>query len=210
MSSGSAPYVSLTDAVNLLRRGGVLVYPTETFFAVGCSALFADSVARVYQLKRRSAKKPLPLLTSDRAMVARFADLYDVPETLLAFWPAPLTLVLPALPGFLTPTLLNEDGKVAVRVTSHPVASALSFALDAPVTASSANIQSHSPARLARDVEEEVVAAADAILDLEPEPCGGFASTIVEPLEGWRLRLWREGAVPVKRLVAAGFTIEAR
>lgn len=199
--------VAFPDAVKLLRRAGVIVYPTETFLAVGCDAASEEAVARIYQVKRRAATKPLPLVAPDRGMVARYADLSAAPEPLLACWPGPLTLVLPARGLRVVPALLDTEGKVAVRVTPHPAAQALGLAIDSLLTASSANMQAHRPARVVAELEEDLARAVDGILDMDPEPSGGLPSTIVEPLENGTVRVWREGAIPLTSIAAMGLAL---
>ena len=96
------------------------------------------------------------------------------------------------------------EGRVAVRVTPHPVAAALSIAIDAPLTVSSANIQAHNPARTAADIEEALALACGGILDEGPEPEGGLPSTILEPLPDGSCRVIREGAIPLAALASDG------
>ena len=197
-------YVSLSEAVALLKEGGLLAFPTETFYAVGGSALDAGAVERVYQAKLRQATKPLPVAAGDRGLLGRYVDFTHVPDVLLRRWPGPLTLVLPACPGVFPSKLLDREGRVAVRVTPHPVAAALSIAIDAPLTVSSANIQAHNPARTAADIEEALALACGGILDEGPEPEGGLPSTILEPLPDGSCRVIREGAIPLAALAFDG------
>ena len=116
--------MELAQAAEFLRSGGALVFPTETFYGVGCLAANADAVARVYQLKRRPVHKPLPLLAAHAAQVDEVAELAAMPRGLLSFWPGPLTVLLPARPC-LPPALVNGEGLAAVRVTPHPLAAQL-------------------------------------------------------------------------------------
>lgn len=188
----------------LLKEGGLLAFPTETFYAVGGSALDAGAVERVYQAKLRQARKSLPVAAGDRGLLGRYVDFTHVPDVLLRRWPGPLTLVLPACPGVFPAKLLDREGRVAVRVTPHPVAAALSIAIDAPLTVSSANIQAHNPARTAADIEEALALACGGILDEGPEPEGGLPSTILEPLPDGSCRVIREGAIPLAALASDG------
>ena len=117
------------DAARRLRDGGVLAFPTETFYGLGCCADQAVAVARVYQAKRRPVHMPLPLLAGSLDLLRPYVTLEQAPEALLtAFWPGPLTVVLTArltpLEGRrpLAPQLVNPKGKAAVRLTPHPLA----------------------------------------------------------------------------------------
>ena len=88
--------MDLAQAARFLRAGGVLIFPTETFYGMGCLAAHAEAVARVYQLKCRPVHKPLPLLAAHAAQVDDVAELAAMPKGLAAFWPGPLTVLLPA------------------------------------------------------------------------------------------------------------------
>ncbi|MBO5490817.1 MAG: Sua5/YciO/YrdC/YwlC family protein, partial [Desulfovibrio sp.] len=124
----------LDAAARLLRRGGVLAFPTETLSGLGCLALDAAAVAQVYQLKRRPVHKPLPLLAADAAQADAVADLAAMPQDLRAFWPGPLTVLLPGR-AVLPPALKDSRGRAAVRVTSHPRAAALALRAGGALTA---------------------------------------------------------------------------
>lgn len=224
--------MDLAQAARFLRAGGVLIFPTETFYGMGCLAAHAEAVARVYQLKCRPVHKPLPLLAAHAAQVDDVAELAAMPKGLAAFWPGPLTVLLPAR-ACLPQALVNAEGQVAVRVTPHPLAAQLAVEAGGALTASSANLsggeavrnpQQLDPALLdaLQQMAQEIPMPASGkdfmhnqqpILLGGPPPAGGLPSTVVEPLgcakEGaGRLRVLRAGAVSVAELVAAGFTVE--
>lgn len=192
MISSSEQAAALLKAVRILGQGSCLIYPTETFFGLGCDARNAEAVAQIYQAKGRTATKPLPLIAASLAMVAELCDVRAVPEAVLRLWPGPLTLVLPAKVPFPAP-LLDTRGCVAIRVSTHPVAAALSAEVG-PLTATSANRQGLPPARFARDLDPRLTKELP-VLDLPPEPCGGLASTIVSFPAPGLVRLHREGPV---------------
>ena len=224
--------MNMAQAARFLRAGGVLIFPTETFYGMGCLAAHAEAVARVYQLKCRPVHKPLPLLAAHAAQVADVAELAAMPKGLAAFWPGPLTVLLPAR-ACLPQALVNAEGQVAVRVTPHPLAAQLAVEAGGALTASSANLsggeavrnpQQLDPALLdaLQQMAQEIPMPASGkdfmhnqqpILLGGPSPAGGLPSTVVEPLgcakEGaGRLRVLRAGAVSVAELVSAGFTVE--
>ena len=129
----------IQEAVAVLKRGGVVVFPTETAYALGADARNAVAVGRVFALKGRNEEKSLPLIASSREMVERFAG---IPRALAALadvhWPGALTLVLPVMGEPLAPGVMR-GGTVAVRVSSHEVARALCEGLGAPIVSTSAN-----------------------------------------------------------------------
>lgn len=208
------------EAAVLLARGGIVIYPTETLYAIGCRADKPDACARLCTLKGRPRGSPLPLLAADRAQAARAVRLEAAPQDLLdAFWAGPLSLLLPALPA-LAPEARNEDGLAALRVTSHPLAARLATLAGGALTASSANFSGAAPAARAEALDPALLAAlAQAGPDTgivlaaspEEEPRGGLPSTLVRPLpgDGHALRLLRAGAVSAEALKEAGFRVEA-
>ncbi|MDO8700059.1 MAG: L-threonylcarbamoyladenylate synthase, partial [Deltaproteobacteria bacterium] len=152
---------NLTDAVAALKRGEVIVYPTETLYGLGADALNLDAVERVFQLKGRDLNNPFPVLVAHREMLGALVD--EIPalaEKLMAnFWPGPLTLVLPARKDVPRP-LLNFSGGIGMRISSEPIATELVRALGRPLTATSANLSGLTPARTveqARDYFSEEI-----------------------------------------------------
>ena len=231
--SNPAAGMELAAAATFLLQGGVLVFPTETFYGLGCLAANAQAVAKVYQLKCRPVHKPLPLLAAHAAQVDAVAELAAMPRGLLPFWPGPLTVLLPARPC-LPQALVNEQGLVAVRVTPHPLAAQLAEQAGGALTSSSANLSGGAPVCLPGELDPALMdslqrmaqgmphsggcvenaenAAPVPLLLGGPLPAGGLPSTVVEPLPGTkreagRLRIVRAGAVSPAALEAAGFTL---
>ena len=200
--------VSPDGAVELIKTGGVVIFPTETFFGMGGRALDADATARVFRIKRRSSMRPLPLVAANEDQL----DLVcRMPEGLLpllrVFWPGPLTVVLPA--RLRVPEILNGGtGKVAVRIPAHPVCRGLALAVGEPLTASSANMSGALPVTRMEDLDPELVRGVDGVLDAPPAPNGGEPSTLIEPQDDPHIiRILRAGAVSAHELEAAGFVV---
>ena len=182
------PSSRLAFAVEALRRpGGVICYPTETVYGLGGRACDAASAERIGRLKGRGLQ-PLIVLVAGvpEGLPAAAAPLIE------AFWPGPMTLIVPALPG-IAPSVLGPDGTVAVRWSSHPVVQELVEAVG-PITSTSAN-RTGEPPLLIGTCPLDV----DLTLDfgpLEPEP----PSTLVDLASG---RLLREGrlAPAIRRML---------
>jgi len=137
-----------SQAVEALRRGDVIVFPTETFYGLGADALNPAAIDKILLLKGRNPDSPIPLIVAERAMLEAVVREFSPIAQRLAdrFWPGPLTLVLPAKERLPAP-LLNRDGGVGVRISSHPLARRLSWELGRPITATSANLSGRAPAR---------------------------------------------------------------
>ncbi|MDR1658794.1 MAG: threonylcarbamoyl-AMP synthase [Desulfovibrio sp.] len=209
---------AIADAAQCLRRGGVLIFPTETFYALGCLASNAAAVDRIYRLKSRSPAQPLPLLAADRSQAALAARLESAPQALLErFWPGPLSVLLPARPSLPQP-LVNNKGRTAVRISPHRQAAELARLAGGPLTASSANLHGRRPVCRFQDIDEELIRELDkygaeaGLFEGDTQPDGGLPSTLVEPLALTErgktcLRLVRAGAVSAEDLEDAGFRV---
>jgi L-threonylcarbamoyladenylate synthase len=205
--AGSPLEAKVAAAAGALRRGGVVAYPTETFYGLGALAADAAAVERLVRVKGRPDGKPLPLLGADLSQVEQVAQLSPLARRLAAvLWPGPLTLVVPARPG-LHVAITGGGGTVGVRVTSSPLAAALARAAGGPLVATSANLAGQPPAAAAAALDPALVARLDLVLDGGPTP-GGLPSTVVA-VEGARLRLLRPGATSVDEVSrAAGVPLE--
>lgn len=149
---------SIKEAVRILREGGVVVYPTETAYAIGCDWASKPARARIFKIKKRPLEKDLPVICAHKAMAARFFKFNKLERKLAAeYWHGPLTMVLERkeasmgiLSTFLTCGATQKSGQdahgreVAVRVSSDEVARALSRGLGAPIISTSANISGKS------------------------------------------------------------------
>lgn len=188
-------------AAEVLRRGGLVAYPTETFYGLGALARDAAAVERLARAKGRPDGKPLPLLAADRAQVDTVAEVGPAAARVAAaLWPGPLTLVLPARPG-LAPAVAAGTATVGVRVPGSEIARALARAAGGPLVSTSANLSGAPPPARPEELSVELRARVDHVLDGGPTP-GGLASTVVA-VEGDALRLVREGAVPFGAVLAA-------
>jgi L-threonylcarbamoyladenylate synthase len=169
-----------------LRRGLVICYPTETFYGLGIDPDIEAARERVYALKGRDARKDLPLIASDVAMVAAFCDVSDARFEPLArrFWPGPLTLILPRRAG---------GGSLAIRVSSHPLARQLAAALGKPIVSTSANRTSLAPVTDPSALAPELLDGIQILVDAG-RCSGGRPSTIVSLVNG-EARVQREGAI---------------
>jgi L-threonylcarbamoyladenylate synthase len=178
----------------LLRGGGVVAYPTETFYGLGALARDAAALERLANAKGRPEGKPLPIVAADAAMAAEVAVIEGLARLLAErFWPGPLTLVVPARPGLGAP-ITGGTGTVGIRVPGSEVARALCRAAGGPIVSTSANPAGAPPPASAGALDPGLVARLDGVLDAGPTP-GGAPSTVVA-VDGDRLTLLRAGAVP--------------
>jgi L-threonylcarbamoyladenylate synthase len=178
-----------------LKKGGLVAYPTETFYGLGAAALDGGAVRRIFEVKRRPESKPLLVLVDSVEMVERLAVISEPARRLMAqHWPGALTLVLPAQPS-VPVEVTAGTGTVGVRLSPHPIARGLARALGGPVTAPSANRSDDPPPTTADAVLRDLDGAIALVLDGGPT-AGGLASTVLDVTVD-PPRVIRQGAVRV-------------
>jgi len=189
----------IAQAADVLRRGGVVAYPTDTLYGLAVDPRRDSAVARLYAAKGRAASTAVPLIASSLEQ-AQEAAIFGERELRLAstFWPGPLTIVMPPRSGIAAP-VLGGGTTIALRVPSHAVARALAASFGFCITATSANRSGHPPAVTGADIAAALETALDLILDAGALP-GGLPSTIVE-IAATGPRLVRAGAVAWERVL---------
>jgi len=192
---------ALNAAVAALRRGELIVYPTETLYGLGADATNCDAVAALARLKQRPLGKPMAVLVTGREMLESLAaEVGHAAATLIErFWPGPLTLVLPAIPS-LPVELTGDTGTIGVRQSSHPIAARLVELLGAPLTCPSANPAGAEPPTTADRARSYFGVSISVYVDGGPVP-GGVGSTVFS-LVG-EPRVLRAGPVPERAILEA-------
>jgi L-threonylcarbamoyladenylate synthase len=198
--SSLEPEVAVIErAIDVLREGGIVAYPTETFYGLAVDPRSDTAVARLFEAKGRSETVPIPLIAATLEQAEEAAIFSDAERRLAhAFWPGPLTVVARARPA-LAPRLLAGGETIAVRVPAHAVARAIARELRFCITSTSANRSGSGPAVAAADVVSAVEREIDLLLD-GGSTQGGSPSTIVEMGKDGP-RLVRAGAVAWKRVL---------
>jgi len=192
----SAPQTSaLEEAADILREGGVVAYPTETFYGLGVDAFNEVAIKKLYQIKGRDLNKPISILIRDQEMLKQVANsIPPVAERLMQeLWPGPLTLIFKCrdqLPSYLT----GGTGKVGVRISSQLTAQRLLEILELPITATSANLSGGKSPITAQEILGSSANGIDLILDGGKLP-GQRGSTIVD-LTLFPPKIVREGEIP--------------
>ena len=201
---------NIDQAVERLQSDGLLIYPTETFFALGCKISSEKSISDIFKTKKRLLAMPLPVIIANMDQLMPVTSLNtsiqeDVEVLAQAFWPGPLSLILPARVT-VSPLLTGGTGKIAIRQSSHPVAIELAKRIGEPLVSSSANISGTAPVNQITEMNQVFIESIGAVLDLAPAPHGGLASTIIEPKGNKELLIHREGFVSLAAIQALGFT----
>lgn len=188
----------IKEAVRVLDANGVVMYPTESSYALGANALEEAAIRRVLCAKERPSSKPIPVIVSDLGMWKKYSYFNKSAETLVKkFMPGPLTIALrKKLP---VPDILNPFA-IAARIPSHPVARALVNETNYPITSTSANVSGKPPVYHVGQVPSRLESVVDLILDAgvlrKKKP-----STIVDFTVGSEPVVTREGSVPTSAVL---------
>jgi L-threonylcarbamoyladenylate synthase len=187
---------ALLAAAETVLRGGVIAFPTDTLYGLGCSLFDVAAVELIARLKRRDRSLAVISLIPDSAQVYGLAsEVNQVAERLIArFWPGPLSLIFKAAPLIPAP-VRGAGGTVALRCPKDRLSQALLDRIGGPVVSSSANLTGQRPAESADEVVRIFGNQLDLVLDGGPRH-GGLPSTLVD-VSGARPRLLRRGAVDV-------------
>ncbi|MBI5327416.1 MAG: threonylcarbamoyl-AMP synthase [Deltaproteobacteria bacterium] len=181
---------------DVFRKGGLVAYPTETFYGLGVDPFNKTAVKKLFTLKGREADKPISILVKDKNMLAEIAE--EIPSAaeklIKKFWPGPLTIIFNARKS-IHEILTAGTGKVGVRISSNPVTQKLLEAIDSPITTTSANPSGKKSPLTAREVTDYFGDKVDLIID-GGKLYGKLGSTIVDVTEG-DLKVIREGELPV-------------
>ncbi len=162
----------LDRAVASLRSGGVVLYPTDTVWGIGCDATRPDAVERIFTIKRRVDSKAMLSLVDSEEMLRRYAAPGDVDRAMKAIDPArPTTVIYPSVKGIAS-GLVATDGSAGFRICGAEFAARLCRELGKPVVSTSANISGHpAPARFA-DISPEITAAVDYVVEYGRDDAG--------------------------------------
>jgi len=171
---------AISRARDILSSGGIVVFPTESFYGLGVDAANEKAVKQIFKLKLRPINQPLLLLIFSVDVLDNYVEeVPDIANKLIEqFWPGGITIVFKASKS-LSPLLTASTGKIGIRLSSHPVATALAESLGTPVTGTSANISGQPACSTAQEVFKALGDKVDLILDGGTTE-GGLGSTILD------------------------------
>ena len=168
----------LQEALRVLRDGGIIVYPTDTVWGIGCDATNAEAVAKIYALKQREDSKSMLVLLDSAAKLDYYVDVLPTAQMLLDVQgdngqctkengqctkeSKPMTIIYPNA-RHLAPNLVAEDGSIGIRITNEPFSQALCAQLKRPLVSTSANISGHPTAHFFHEIEEAILNGADYV-----------------------------------------------
>jgi len=191
---------SMRRALETVRKGGLVAFPTDTVYGLGTLAFDGKAVESIYLAKDRPVEKAIPVLIGDVSDLEKISD--DVPDVArrLAsrFWPGPLTVIVPKKPTL--PEAVSATSTVGVRIPDHPVARAL-LRTAGPMAVTSANISGQPSPSTAQEVFDQLSGRIELIVDGGRTP-GGLPSTLVD-CSGGAIKILREGPISLEQILSA-------
>lgn len=151
------------NAVEVLKKGGVILYPTDTVWGIGCDATNAEAVAKVYKIKQRDGSKAMICLVDSDARLQRYVrDVPNVAWDILDLATKPTTVILDNAVN-LAPNLIAEDGSIAIRITKEAFSHELCYRFQKPIVSTSANISGEEAAQNYSDISQELIDTVDYV-----------------------------------------------
>ncbi len=194
--------MDLKEAKMIFRGGGIIAFPTETFYGLCVDPFNEEAIKKLFLLKGRPFESPVSVIVKDKEMLKRVAE--EAPflaEGLMKkFWPGPLTIIFKAKPN-IPPLLTADTGKIAARVSSSDVCRRLTKVLDSPITATSANPSGKRPPISPKEVLDYFNGSIDMLID-GGELSGKKGSTIVDAT-GEQIKVIREGEIPAEEILGS-------
>lgn len=148
----------------ILKNGGIILYPTDTIWGLGCDATNAEAVKRIYEIKQRADHKSMLVLLEDAGKIASYADVPDIALDLIEVADKPTTIIYPGARR-LAPNLIAEDGSIGIRITSEEFTKSLLTRFNRPLVSTSANISGAPSPHFFDEISTEIREAADYIVD---------------------------------------------
>lgn len=183
----------LIAALETLKNGGLILYPTDTIWGIGCDATNPDAVAKVFHLKGRAEEKSLIiLLDAEHKLASYVREIPDVAYQLIEYAERPMTIVYDGAKN-LAPKLIGKDGSIGIRIVNHPFCQQLLQRFRKPIVSTSANISGKPSPKTFNDISEEIKNGVDYIVKIEQDKNQpATASTIIKLGAGGQYQLVRK------------------
>jgi len=157
----------VAKALKVLREGGIILYPTDTIWGIGCDATNTEAVKKIYRLKQRDeAKSMIILLDTDNKLESYVSDVNPLAYDLIEYAENPLTLVMPGAKN-ISPALISSDGSIGIRIAKHQFCQQLIQQLRKPLVSTSANVSGKPSPQYFSQISQEIIDGVDYVVDLE-------------------------------------------
>lgn len=182
----------IEKAITILKQGGIILYPTDTVWGIGCDATNASAVRKVYKLKQRDDTKALICLVNNYSMLERHVD--NVPKlayTILDIADKPTTVVYDA-PAGIAENLIANDNTLAIRIVKHQFCEKLIRYLGRPIVSTSANIAGQPTPKSFKEISDAILEGVDYVVNLQNENKNAKPSTIIKLSNSGEVKVIRE------------------
>ena len=157
----------VNKALKVIQDGGIILYPTDTIWGIGCDATNTDAVNKIYALKQRDeSKSMIILLDSDNKLPGYITEVPDIAYDLIEYAENPLTLVMPGARN-ISPALIAADGTVGIRVSNHPFCQQLIQRLRKPIVSTSANVSGQPSPEYFSKIDQDIIDGVDYVVDID-------------------------------------------
>ena len=157
----------VAKALKVITEGGIILYPTDTIWGIGCDATNTEAIKKIFRLKQRDeAKSMIVLIDTENKLESYISDVNPLAYDLIAYAENPLTLVMPGAKN-LSPAIINKDGSIGIRVVKHAFCEQLIQRLRKPLVSTSANISGKASPQYFAQVDDEIINGVDYVVDLE-------------------------------------------
>jgi len=185
------------NLLKILNQGGLVIYPTETTYALGCLLTDKSAIARLYKIKGRPSNQPTSAVFKDLKQIKLFCYLTNQEQRIAEFfWPGPLTLCLKTKEN-VPKDIVASDQTLGVRIPNFPWLKELLTQLDTPLLSPSANFRGQIAPRKLDEIDRSLSKLVDYVVDIEP---GGKKPSTIVKVEPNKIRLIREGDIPIKAI----------
>ncbi|RZJ65800.1 MAG: threonylcarbamoyl-AMP synthase [Flavobacterium sp.] len=168
------------NAFEVIQNGGIILYPTDTVWGIGCDATNVEAVSKIYKLKQREeSKSMIVLMNGDRMLYNVFKEVPEVAFQILDLSEKPTTLILDN-PRNVAKNLIAEDNSLGMRIVTEPFCFKLMERMKKPLVSTSANISGQPTPMSFKEISKEIVGSVDYVVNLNREKTGGRSSTIIK------------------------------
>ena len=183
----------LKKALEILKSGGIILYPTDTIWGIGCDATNVEAVKRIYEIKQREDSKSMLVLMENPNRISSYVD--DVPEIaldLLEVTDKPTTIIYSGAKN-LANNLINSDGSIGIRITTEDFTQQLIQRFKKPIVSTSANVSGDAPAQNFMAISQDIIEAVDYVVEYRQDDMTKYqASSIIKIGSDWGVQIIRE------------------
>ena len=179
------------NAFEVIKNGGVILYPTDTVWGLGCDATHAEAVQKIYNIKKRSLNKSMIILVNERLMHQVFTDIPEVAWQIIDLSEKPTTLILDN-PKLVDKTLIAEDNSLGVRLIKEPFCHRLIEKMKKPLVSTSANISNEATPKSFKEIHPDIIKAVDYVVPLYQDKICDKPSTIIKLTHDSQVKIIRK------------------